>query len=36
MMGCCNQSPKGGAPLGLFLKVALGIGIVIFLLALWH
>lgn len=24
-MGCCNKAPKGGAPLGLLLKVSLGI-----------
>ncbi len=36
IMGCCNKPPKGGAPLGLLLKVILAIGIVIFSLALWQ
>ncbi|MFA0653813.1 hypothetical protein [Vibrio sp. 10N.222.49.C12] len=36
IMGCCNKAPKGGAPLGLFLKVTLGIGLFVFLLALWQ
>ncbi|MDH5894430.1 hypothetical protein AB4151_01645 [Vibrio splendidus] len=36
IMGCCNKAPKGGAPLGLLLKVTLGIGLFVFLLALWQ
>ncbi len=35
-MGCCNKPPKGGAPLGLYLKVTFAIAIAIFLLALWQ
>ncbi|MCG9565507.1 hypothetical protein [Vibrio chagasii] len=35
-MGCCNKVPKGGAPLGLLLKVTLGIGLFVFMLALWQ
>ncbi|MEZ9566112.1 hypothetical protein AB4226_13240 [Vibrio artabrorum] len=35
-MGCCNKAPKGGAPLGLLLKVMLGIGVFVFVLAIWQ
>lgn len=35
-MGCCNKAPKGGANLGLLLKLIAGIFVVLLIASYWQ